>query len=213
MNPRAAWQATPAWWRALAVAATGFVLALLLHRPDLIALTSPFALAAALDFRRPQSRPPRATTDVTPSLLREGESVLITHHHPHPADGLLTISVDQPKVTSTRHARQCPRARPPHEKPPPPGASTPPHHASPIAPPPGPDGACASHHRNPAATSSCPLDPDHAAYPSRGQPGLELVPTRGCAAEMGWTTRGYATSTPVRVPVESTGPPPSEPAG
>ncbi len=97
MDPRVAWQATPAWWRALAVAATGLVLALLLQRPDLIALTSPFALAAALDFRRPQSRPPRATTDVTPSLLREGESVLITHHHPHPADGLLTISVDQPQ--------------------------------------------------------------------------------------------------------------------
>lgn len=97
MNPRAAWQVTPAWWRSLALAATGVILALLLHRPDLFALISPFVLAAAMDFRCPQDGPPTLTTDVMPPMLREGETVLVTHHHPQTIDGLLTVSVGHPR--------------------------------------------------------------------------------------------------------------------
>jgi len=93
-QPGQPWHATPAWWRALAVAVSGFVLAVVLRRPDLVVLTSPFALAVAMDIRSPRTRPPSVSTEVEPTMLREGESVRVTHHHRHDIDGLLTLSVD-----------------------------------------------------------------------------------------------------------------------
>lgn len=68
-----AWERTPAWWRALAASLAGCLLAVVLRRPELVILTAPFTLAAAVDWQPPAGRP-WLTTRAAP-VVREGEPI------------------------------------------------------------------------------------------------------------------------------------------
>lgn len=85
------WSQTPTWWRALAVAAVGACAAVLTRRADVVVLVSGFVMAAALEWRPPQRKPPAVRTDVPAAPQREGDPVIVRHRVDGHVDAALTL--------------------------------------------------------------------------------------------------------------------------
>ncbi len=82
------WTPTPAHVRAVAVAASGALASVLLGRPDLLVIASPFAAIVVWSIATRPSESPSADARLGNDTLREGESTTwsVTVHGVHGAD-------------------------------------------------------------------------------------------------------------------------------